>query len=194
MLPMRRRNEQGFSVVELVIVIVIIGALAVIAYPAITALIPGVRLRAGGQEVYRALQTARTQAIKLNRPVRVDFESMACGNDPIPPVTGVGYEIHYRARDGVRRTLLRGELPPLVVVCETGTGAPGATPTKDVTTMPKKADKDAVQAIYKANGTPVTGGDIPVNGTIYLRNTKNRGLTIMLDQSGSVKVINKTET
>lgn len=175
---MKKEDQRGFSLVELITVIAIIGALSAIAYPAIAALIPGMRLRAAGQEVYRALQSARTEAIKLNRKVTVDFESMKCGNGPIPPVSGVGYEIHYTDRQNAKKTLVRGVLPPLVAVCE-----------DRGTTMPKAGDKDALRASFKANGIPDGNS---WNKNIYLFNTKNRGLTARLDQAGSVKIINST--
>lgn len=176
---MRRHKQHGFSLVELMTVIVILVVLGAIAYPAISALIPGFRLRAAGQEVYRALQSARTEAIKLNRKVTVDFDSMKCGDGPIPPVSGVGYEIHYTDRQNAKKTLVRGVLPPLVAVCE-----------DRGTTMPKAEGKDAVRASFRANGRPDGNS---WNKNIYLFNTKKRGLTARLDQAGSIKIINSTE-
>lgn len=188
---MGRRNEQGFSLVELFTVIGIIAVLSGIAYPVIASLIPGARLRASGQEVYRALQTARTEAIKLNRKVTVDFERMKCG-DGIPPVTGVEYAIHYikdRTDPDKKTALHRGVLPPTVAVCEDrSTMTPETTTGRDV--LP---NKKVLRASFRPSGIPVTGGQIPFSQDIYLLNMKKRGLTVTLDQSGSVMVKNKTE-
>lgn len=66
-----RRPEQarGFTLVELMITVAVIGILAVVAVPAMTDMINNSRLRGQSEEVTAALQLARSEAVRRNQRI-----------------------------------------------------------------------------------------------------------------------------
>lgn len=68
-------RQQGFTIIELMIVIAVIGVLAVMSYFAANALLPGYRLNGAIRMVRGDLQNAKMLAAKKNREYRVVFAS-----------------------------------------------------------------------------------------------------------------------
>lgn len=64
---------KGFSAVELVVVIAIVGILAAIAIPTFLAWSPGIKLKSAARDLYSNLQRARMLALKNNQDVSVRF-------------------------------------------------------------------------------------------------------------------------
>lgn len=75
---MRGRIE-GFTLIEILIVVALIGVLAGIAAPTVAAGIEQFNIISAGQQVASTLRAARFQAIARNRNVRVLFNSPAAG-------------------------------------------------------------------------------------------------------------------
>lgn len=69
--PASRRA--GFTLVEVIIVVAVIGILSAIAYPAMLQWLPSIRVKAATQQLYSDLQRARSLAIKNNTIVRLTF-------------------------------------------------------------------------------------------------------------------------
>jgi Tfp pilus assembly protein FimT len=63
-----RRQERGFSLIELMIICVILGIISAIAIPNIAQIINNYKLDAAGHSVAGLLQQARMQAVKTNLP------------------------------------------------------------------------------------------------------------------------------
>ena len=72
---MKKMQNNGFTLMELMIVIAIIAILASIAIPNFIAWLPGKRLADGAQEVHMGLQKSRSKAIMTNRPVIFSFDA-----------------------------------------------------------------------------------------------------------------------
>ena len=68
---LRRKTETGFSLVELMVVVGMIGILAAIGIPAIGAYIHNYRIKGAAAQVAGELQTARSRAIKRNATLGV---------------------------------------------------------------------------------------------------------------------------
>lgn len=69
----------GFSIVELVVVLVVMSILTAIALPQITAVVNASRITGNANEILGGLQFARAEAVRANR--RVFF----CSTDPVNP-------------------------------------------------------------------------------------------------------------
>lgn len=68
-------NSPGFSFVELMTVIAIIGILSAVALPSILGNMPEKRLKSAARNLYADLQKARLLAVKENRSIRVRFDN-----------------------------------------------------------------------------------------------------------------------
>ena len=68
-----RRPDRGFSIVEMVIVVAIVGVLAAVAFPNIAQYTKNYRIRGAAQEVAGELQAARSKAIMTNTNNGVSF-------------------------------------------------------------------------------------------------------------------------
>ncbi|MGZ8982415.1 MAG: GspH/FimT family pseudopilin [Methylotenera sp.] len=67
------RGEHGFSLIELMIGVVLIGILASLALPSYRVWIQNTRIRTAAESIQNGLQVARTEAVKRNSSVQFDL-------------------------------------------------------------------------------------------------------------------------
>ena len=79
----------GFTLVELMIVVAILGILAAVATPMILTSLPRYRLRAAARELVIDFKKARMEAVKRNRSVLLQFTLETVGN----PEVGGTYQV-----------------------------------------------------------------------------------------------------
>lgn len=80
-MPMKKyRLNSGFTLIEALVVIVIIGIIASFAAPSFTNLIKNQRISATTNEIISTLQTARSEAVKRSTRVTVCFKINSTGN------------------------------------------------------------------------------------------------------------------
>lgn len=73
----RPKNRAGFTLIEVLVVLAIIGIVSMIAIPGYLSWMPGIRLKTAARELYANLQKAKLRAIKEGRPIRVRFNNGA---------------------------------------------------------------------------------------------------------------------
>ena len=73
-------GDAGFTLVDLMTVIVVLGILTAIAVPSLKNLTDGIKLGQATREVERELQTARLRAVSANRAIRVRFNCPSAGH------------------------------------------------------------------------------------------------------------------
>jgi type II secretory pathway pseudopilin PulG len=80
--------EQGFSMIDLVVVITLIGIISAIALPSMTSAIEQMKLGQSAREVERELQTAKMRAVGKGRVMRVRFNCPTAGQYRITELIG----------------------------------------------------------------------------------------------------------
>ena len=71
------RRRKGFTLVETIVVMAIIGIASAIAIPQMGVLVDGYRLDGAARLIWADLQNARMTAIKENRSIRAEFDYLA---------------------------------------------------------------------------------------------------------------------
>lgn len=70
----KRRASRGYSLIELLVVVAMVGIVAVITVPALLQLMPQYRIRSAASETAAAIRMIRSQAIAQRTPWRIDFD------------------------------------------------------------------------------------------------------------------------
>ncbi|MCD4718374.1 MAG: GspH/FimT family pseudopilin [Desulfobacula sp.] len=69
-----KKTNSGFTIIELMTVVVMIGILSAVAIPRFNAWLPVYRLKSAASDLQSNMQKARVQAIKTNIPVQIRFD------------------------------------------------------------------------------------------------------------------------
>lgn len=77
------KQQSGFTLVELVMVMVILGVVAAIGIPSFTELVRGSQMTSRANSLIGAMKLARSEAISRGRPVSVcpSTDGQSCGGD-----------------------------------------------------------------------------------------------------------------
>jgi type IV fimbrial biogenesis protein FimT len=125
---MKSVNNEGVTLIELVVVLVIIAITASLMVPNIGAWLPIYRLRSATRDIVSTMRTAQMKAVSINSRYRVNFD-----------VLGNGYFVQYQTTSGLWvNDGTTQNLPPGITL--------------------KEADfRGAPQAVFNSNSTSSAG-------------------------------------
>lgn len=156
---------QGFTLVELMVVIALIGIMATLAIPSFISWVPNYRLKGATQLLYSSFQKARLEAVKRNTNVGISF-STANGTYQVFVDDGTGGGISGNAtRDGSESILSQNSLPASCSFIAPSTFVGNITG-------------------YNSRALPLGNR----TGTIQLRNNLTRQYRLSLSNAGHVKL------
>jgi Tfp pilus assembly protein FimT len=79
MFSLLKRNELGFSLVDMIVVVALIGIVSAIAVPTMVGSLNAMRLGQSARELEREMQIAKQRAVSHGRPIRIRFNCPAAG-------------------------------------------------------------------------------------------------------------------
>lgn len=87
MLVMRSKSQKGFSLIELMVVVIVLAIATSIAIPSFRNFIANTQIRTTTESIRNGLQVARTEAVKRNAIVRFTLNSDKSWSVGCPTVT-----------------------------------------------------------------------------------------------------------
>jgi prepilin-type N-terminal cleavage/methylation domain-containing protein len=186
----RSRNRTGFTIIEMVIVMLLAGVMAAVVLPRAMRTTPQQEVQRTARQLMRDLESARMRAIAAKRVVRMSFynseDFYAAFQDTTPELSGIIAETESASR--AARFLSRAsnagipgvELPANVTFgCGTATLGPLGTPPSD----PIDFQDDRIE--FDARGMVRPVGGVRKGGTIFITHREDPSVISAVTVSGS---------
>lgn len=175
---LKRINEKGFTLVEVMIVFAVIAILAALAVPGIIQWMPDYRLKKAGRDIFSNFQRARVEAIRGNTNVVLSFNPAAfvpggrAGSYIIFVDDGSGGGVAGDdTRNGTERILTERTMPDDVSL--TTANFSGTTPG------------------YNARGLPL--GTPARIGNVDVQNNNFKQYRVLLNAAGNIDLLFSTD-
>ena len=177
-------KKNGFTLLELIVIIVVFMALVMVAIPGFSRWLPNYRLRAATRDLFSNLQHAKLTAVKRHRTCAIAFNQDVGGTIYDYAVyVDMDNDLELDAADEVLTTVLFAERYTGVIFDTSQGGGDGIDDTIIV-------NDDGNPAIgFLSNGFSVDNNGDPVAGSIYLTNTTGRQREVMVSSAGNISII-----
>lgn len=183
----RKKNELGFSITELVIVVLIISIIAVLALPQIIASRRVFRFAGVQRQVVTAFREARQEAIGQRVPIKIRYDNSSRTINISGGTLGPAGDSRNRISELTGNGLAHDDL-----VYGRPTGVPG-TALGDGTNI-TSLTADIIEITFQSDGSVLDASDNPQNNALFFYNSQSPGdsgfAVSILGAGGRVKLWN----
>ena len=172
-------KQAGFTLVELMIVIVVIAILSAIAVPNIISWLPNYRLKAATRDLYSAAMKAKGAAVKRNLNCTLTFNQVL-GGTTTAYIVYVDSDSDCEYDSGETIITQIQAWPKQISLDLSKGGGDGLTFTNN--------DDGNPTISFRPIGIPTGNGGGFANGTAFLTNTNGRTRSVVINNAGNVKI------
>ncbi|UCF72744.1 MAG: GspH/FimT family pseudopilin [Deltaproteobacteria bacterium] len=174
-------RKDGFTIIELLVTLIILGILASIAIPGFSRLIPNYRLRSALRDVCSNFQLAKMTAVRRNRNCTVTFNQAIGGTTYNYAVyVDSDKDLEYDAGEEIVIQVLFSERYEGVTFDTSQGGGDGLTFGDNDDGLPSIA--------FSSNGFTKNNTGGFGTGTAFLKNTKNRTGSVVVSPLGNINI------
>lgn len=181
----QKNTRHGFTIIELVIVVLIIGIAGAVAAPNIMGWMPNLRLKQASRDLLSVMQKAKLEAAKQNRTVVISFSPVNCPAAPVNAVPSPGgtYRVFVDDGGGVvansgnftedagEQLVATGAMPKDVALCANNNGHTASF-------------QGNLQTGFTSEGLPAGNRD----GQITIFNDQNQSYQLLVGVAGYVQL------
>ncbi|MFO1380067.1 MAG: GspH/FimT family pseudopilin [Chitinivorax sp.] len=187
---MLTKAQRGFTLIELIIVMAIVGILFSLALPSYQAWVQNTKIRTAAESILNGLQQARAEAVRRNTNVGLYLVSSldsACVGD----ATKGNWIISQQAPDGLCDVAPSDTIVPQII--QKNTQQEGSTNVVTLTSLPAGGDSVVFSSLGQSRnpGTDLTQIDFAAVSPVAVG---SRPLRILIGAGGSLKMCDPNAT
>jgi len=176
------KREKGFTIIELVVIIVIMGVLALIAIPGFSRWLPNYRLRVATRDLFSNFQHAKLTAIKRHRTCAISFDQdIDTTTYDYVVYVDTGNNLELDANDEVLTKVLFSKRYEGVVFDTSKGGGDGIDFIDNNDNNPTIG--------FLSNGFTIDNNGNPASGSVHLTNSNGREREVAVSAAGAISII-----